>query len=92
MSEKKPVVPRWACRGLKAKIARFYEDDARGTHDVDLLNDVAYTLLARCKGMIIVYLAFDRFGISFQYIGIINNPIPICDFQPIMLKDEPVYH
>lgn len=54
MSEQKPVAPKWAGRVAKWKIARLYEDDARGMHDEDLLNDVAYALLERCKSMLVV--------------------------------------
>ncbi len=57
MSEAKPVAPRWAGRVPKQKIAQLYEDDARGMHDEDLINDVAYTLLGRCKSMLIVEAA-----------------------------------
>ena len=54
MSKVKPVAPRWAGRVTKRKIAQLYEDDASGMHDEDLINDVAYTLLARCKSMLMV--------------------------------------
>jgi hypothetical protein len=54
MSDLKPVAPRWAGRVAKWKIARIYEDDAQGMHDKVLINDVAYTLLARCKSMLMV--------------------------------------
>ena len=53
----KPVAPRWGGRVAKHKIARLYEDDASGMHDEDLINDVAFTLLARCKSMLIVEAA-----------------------------------
>jgi hypothetical protein len=52
MPEQKPGAPRWAGRVPKYKIARIYEDDARGIHDQDLIDDVAYTLLARCESML----------------------------------------
>jgi len=52
MSKTKLVAPRWAGRVAKWKIARIYEDDANGIHDEELLNDVAYRLLARCKSMV----------------------------------------
>ena len=54
MSKKKPVAPLWAGRVTKHKIAQIYEDDAQGMHDDALINDVAYTLLARCKSMVVV--------------------------------------
>jgi len=54
MSEVNPVAPRWAGRVAKWKIARIYEDDARGIHEEKHLNDVAYALLVRCKSMLMV--------------------------------------
>ena len=54
ISEEQPAAPRWAGRVSKRKIAQIYQDDASGMHDEELLNDVAYTLLARCKSMLIV--------------------------------------
>ena len=54
MENKKTVAPQWAGRVAKWKIARIYEDDAIGIHDEELLNDVAYTLLSRCKSMLMV--------------------------------------
>lgn len=57
MTEMKAVAPRWSGRVRKQKIAQLYEDDARGMHDEDLINDVAFTLLARCKSMLIVEAA-----------------------------------
>lgn len=46
--------PRWGGRVPKWKIARVYEDDARGIHDGDLIDDIAYTLLVRCQSMLSV--------------------------------------
>lgn len=54
MLDLRPIAPRWAGRVAKWKVARIYEDDASGIHDEKLLNDVAYTLLARCKSMLMV--------------------------------------
>jgi predicted RNA-binding Zn-ribbon protein involved in translation (DUF1610 family) len=54
MMEKIPPAPRWVKRVSKWKIARVYEDDAAGIHDEDLINDVAFTLLSRCKSMLVV--------------------------------------
>ena len=53
----KPVAPRWASRIPKGKIARLYEDDAAGMQDEALINDVAFTLLSRCKSMLTVEAA-----------------------------------
>jgi len=52
-----PIAPRWAGRVQKQKIAQLYEDDANGMHDQELINDVAFTLLARCKSMLTVEAA-----------------------------------
>jgi len=52
MSDPKPDAPRWADRVPKWKIARIYEDDARGIHDKELVDDVAFTLLVRCESML----------------------------------------
>ena len=49
----KPVAPQWASRVSKEIIARIYEDDARGLHDEELLNNAAFTLLLRCESMLI---------------------------------------
>ena len=53
MTNKKLLAaPKWAGRVPKWKIARLYEDDAKGMHDEALLNDIGFTLLARCKSML----------------------------------------
>lgn len=57
MTSPTPVAPRWADRVPKQKIAQIYEDDANGMHDEALINDVAFTLLARCESMLIVETA-----------------------------------
>jgi len=49
-----PYSPQWAGRVPKWKIARLYEDDAKGMHDDDLVDDVAFGLFARCKSMLAV--------------------------------------
>jgi hypothetical protein len=45
-------IPFWAPRVSKAKIRRFYENDAKGVYDEDLIDDVGYGLLARCESFI----------------------------------------
>jgi hypothetical protein len=50
----KTKAPQWAKRVPKWKIARLYEDDARGMHDKHLIDEVAYALYARCKSMLAV--------------------------------------
>jgi hypothetical protein len=52
MSKTTPVAPRWGGRVPKSKITRIYQDDARGFHDTELINDVAYTLYVRCHSML----------------------------------------
>lgn len=54
MSQQQPVAPRWAGRVQRWKIARLYENDALRAHDEELVDDVAYALLARCESMIAV--------------------------------------
>ena len=54
MSSEIRDAPRWAGRVAKWKIARLYKNDARGIYDEDLIDDVAYTLLDRCKSIIAV--------------------------------------
>ncbi len=43
---------KWAKRLPKAKLRRLYETDAKGLRDDDLLDDVGYTLLARCRDIL----------------------------------------
>jgi hypothetical protein len=44
--------PDWAPRIAQHKIRQIYEDDARGTHDDELIEDVGYSLLTRCQSFI----------------------------------------
>lgn len=57
MTRTMPAAPRWAGRVHKQKVAQLYKDDANGMHDVELLDDVAYRLLARCESMLLVEAA-----------------------------------
>ena len=57
MARIKPAAPSWSGRVPKYKIAQLYQDDASGMQDEKLLNDVAFTLLARCKSMLVVEAA-----------------------------------
>jgi ribosomal protein L37AE/L43A len=43
-----PLRIRWAARLAPAQLARLYEQDARGIHDLELCDAVGATLLARC--------------------------------------------
>lgn len=52
-----PAAPEWAPRVPPPKIARLYEDDARGLHDADLLADVGFALHERCRSMLQVEAA-----------------------------------
>lgn len=45
-------LPEWAPRVPQAKVRRLYEDDAAGLHDEELLDDVGYSLLARCEAFV----------------------------------------
>lgn len=54
MTKIQAAAPRWASRVQKQKIAQIYKDDANGMHDEELINDVAFTLLARCKSTLTV--------------------------------------
>ena len=54
MSLEERAVPQWAGRVPKWKIARLYQNDARGIYDEELIDDVAYALLDRCKSLIAV--------------------------------------
>jgi hypothetical protein len=42
----------WGQRVPKWKLRRLYESDAQGLLDEDLLNDVGYTLLERCRDIL----------------------------------------
>ena len=46
-----PVASHWAPRVPRWKIARLYENDACGLADEALIDDVAYSLLERCRSM-----------------------------------------
>ena len=46
------AAPRWSPRVPKWKIRRLYERDAMGICDEDLIDDVGYALLARCKSFL----------------------------------------
>lgn len=43
---------RWARRARPELIRRLYENDAAGIHDPDLINEVGYALLARCRSIV----------------------------------------
>jgi hypothetical protein len=45
-------VPVWAPRVPRSKIRRLYEADALGIHDQELIDDVGYSLLARCDSFV----------------------------------------
>ncbi len=47
-----PVAPRWAGRVPRHKIARLYENDARGIVDEELIDEVGYALLDRCQSIL----------------------------------------
>lgn len=44
-----PLRIRWAARLAPARLAKLYEQDARGIHDGELCDAVGATLLARCE-------------------------------------------
>ena len=44
--------PTWSRRVPKHKIRRLYENDAKGLHDDDLVDEVGFGLLSRCKSFI----------------------------------------
>lgn len=45
-------LPEWAPRVPQWKICRLYENNAVGLYDDELIDDVAYTLFARCRSFI----------------------------------------
>jgi DNA-directed RNA polymerase subunit RPC12/RpoP len=45
---------RWARRVSREKIRRLYELDAQGILDEELLDDVGFTLLLRCRDIITI--------------------------------------
>jgi len=46
------ILPQWAPRISQTKIRRLYELDALGIHDEELIDDVGYTLRARCRSFL----------------------------------------
>lgn len=46
------TIPTWAPRVTQAKIRQFYETDAKGIYDDDLIEEVGYSLLARCQSFV----------------------------------------
>ncbi|MGC9468959.1 MAG: hypothetical protein ACP5HS_10245 [Anaerolineae bacterium] len=46
------ALPTWAPRVRPEKIRRLYELDAQGIIDEELIDDVGYSLLARCESFI----------------------------------------
>lgn len=47
-----PALPQWAPRVKQAHIRRLYELDAQGICDEELLDEVGWSLLARCESFI----------------------------------------
>jgi len=45
-------IPRWAPRVTQREVRRFYETDARGIYDEDIINELGYGLFARCESFI----------------------------------------
>ena len=45
-------LPQWAPRVKQRKIRQLYEHDANGIYDDELIDDVGYSLLARCESFI----------------------------------------
>lgn len=45
---------RWASKISRAKIWRLYQNDARGTLDDELVEEVGWALLLRCKSIVMV--------------------------------------
>ncbi|MGD0091909.1 MAG: hypothetical protein ABSE73_18505 [Planctomycetota bacterium] len=50
-------LPTWAPRVSQDEIRRFYESDAQGIYDEDLINEVGCGLFARCESFIIASVA-----------------------------------
>ncbi len=46
------MLPEWAPRLPQQKIHRFYENDAQGIYDEELIDEVGFGLLARCQSFI----------------------------------------
>ncbi len=51
---------RWEPRVAPEKIRRLYQTDARGILDLELLDDVAYALYARCASILTVTQAICK--------------------------------
>ena len=51
------VLPQWTPRVPKWKLRRFYESDAEGILDTELLADIGMTLLLRCEDILTVQQA-----------------------------------
>lgn len=49
----KHSLPQWAPRVKKEKIRRLYELDARGIKDDELIDEVGWSLLARCEAFLL---------------------------------------
>ena len=62
------ILPKWAPRVKKHKIQRLYELDARGIYDEDLILEVGYGLLSRCRSFLEANQATDG-----------NAPCPVCE-------------
>lgn len=52
MEETAYRLPVWARRVKKVQIARLYQSCAKGLLDDDLIDDVGYALLSRCRSML----------------------------------------
>ena len=48
------VLPKWAPRLRKSQIERLYRSIGQGLLDEDLIDDVGYSLYARCQSMLLV--------------------------------------
>lgn len=46
------VLPCWAPRLTQDEIRRFYESDAKGIYDEDLINEIGCGLMARCRSFV----------------------------------------
>ena len=51
-------LPDWAPWVAQARFRQLYENDAAGIYDNELINEVGYGLLARCKSFIAANEAF----------------------------------
>ena len=55
----KEILPEWAPRVKQRKIRQFYEMDAKGIYDDELIDEVGYSLFSRCKSFIEAVEAFS---------------------------------